>query len=130
MASGGRRRVPPRLSAAETSPGYEPTGFPRYRENPIPAESIKHERPCSGFGPYPIPDVDQNRDDLTRRVGSLTLGAVLGLHLRRVQLAEQISVEETIVIVGQQVEHVGGKQLTLVVILRLGFEGRGHPTLS
>ena len=74
--------------------------------------------------------VDQYRDDLPGRVGPLTLGAVLGVHFRRVQLPEQIPVEETLVILRQQVEYVGRKLLTLIVILRVGLEPGGHPTLS
>ena len=74
--------------------------------------------------------VDQDRDDLARRVGTLTPVAVPGLHFRRVQLREQFLIQETFVILRQEVEHVRRKQLTLARVLSIGLESRGHPTLS
>ena len=74
--------------------------------------------------------VNQDRDNLMGRVGSLSPLTVLGLHLRRVQLLEQFPIEEIFVILTQQLEHVRRKQLTLVIISGVGFESGGHPTRS
>ena len=74
--------------------------------------------------------INQNRDDLPRRIGMLTPAAVLGVHRRGVELPEQISINETIVIVRQQIENVAREQLVLEVIRRVILDGSRHPTLS
>ena len=79
----------------EAGPEKFPVGLPKIAQHP----EVRTVHPRDVQEPQILPaalldlsrtehsmavGVDQNRDDLSRRVGPLTLGAVLGFHLRRV----------------------------------------------
>ena len=113
----------------ETGPEELPAVLPEIAQHPevraVPPRQV-HEAEIFPAALLDLPGaehavtvgVDQDRNDLARRVGPLTPVAVPGLHFRRVQLLEQILIEETFVILRQEVEHVGRKQLTLAIVFR------------
>jgi hypothetical protein len=80
----------------------------------------------SGAEDAPAVSVDQDGNDLPGMKDMLALDAIEVFYTGGFELLKEFGVEVAFMILRQKIEDITGKQLVLMKLNRVGFEGNGH----